>query len=230
MLPAPTPVMRTGQARRTTAKIQALVVVVATLIVIGCRRAPSRRAALEALERSPLSHDTSTIYRRVWVDGPPWFSCAEVIAKFDGHADTAAVRDQVGNWRPLVVAGWLILRDTSAGVVSDPGWCAARLTDHGRASAQGWIVVERDSFPTGHARRGWTVPIGHQHLAVTERPVLVGRDTANVEYVESVTTNRNGAAMAADRDSTYREALVVKSDAGWRVIRVRAAARDATVR
>ena len=198
------------------------------LTLAACRGAPSRRAAQRALERSPLSHDTTTIYRRVWKDGPPWFSCAEVIAKFDGHADTAAVRDQVGNWRPLVVSAWVILRDTSAGVVSDPGWCAAHLTDQGKLNAHGWIEVERDSFPTGDRRRGWTVPVGHQHLTVTERPALVGTDTASVQYVESVTTNLSGAAMAADQDSTYREALLVKSDDGWRVIRVRQVDRDVT--
>ena len=197
------------------------------LLLAGCRGAPSRRSALEALERSPLSHDTTTLYRRVWKDGPPWFSCAEVIAKFDGHADTAVVRDQVGNWRPLVVSGWVVLRDTSAGVVSDPGWCAAHLTDQGRLAARGWIAVERDSFPTGDRRRGWTVPVGHQYLTVIGRPVLVGKDTANAEYVESVATNLNGAALDADRDSAYKQALLVKGDNGWRVIRVRNAPRDA---
>jgi hypothetical protein len=151
-----------------------------------------------------------------------------VIAKFDGHADTAVVRDQVGNWRPLVVSAWLVLTDTSAGIVSDPGWCAAHLTDQGQLNARGWIEVERDSFPTGHPRRGWTVPVGHQHLAVSERPTLVGKDTARVEYVETVAPNVNGAAMAADRDSVHREALMVKSDAGWRVIRVQAPTRRET--
>jgi len=194
----------------------------------ACRRAPSRRTALAALERSPLSHDTATIYRRVWKDGPPWFSCAEVIAKFDGHADTAAVRDQVGNWRPLVLSDWVILRDTSFGVVSEPGWCTAHLTDRGEQSAGAWIAVERDSFPTGHARRGWTVPVGHQQLTVEERPVLVGKDTARVRYVESVAANPSGTAMSADRDSVQREALMVKSNAGWRVIRVGEPARDRT--
>ena len=149
-----------------------------------------------------------------------------MIAKFDGHADTAAVRDQVGNWRPLVVSGWAILRDTSAGVVSDPGWCVAHLTEDGQRGAHDWIEVARDSFPTGHARRGWTVPIGHQHLTVAERPTLVGKDSAEVAYVESVATNRNGAAMGSNRDSLYRVALLVKTDAGWRVIHV----RDAHVR
>ena len=185
---------------------------------------------MRALERSPLSHDTTTVYRRVWKDGPPWFSCAEVIAKFDGHADTAAVRDQVGNWRPLVVAAWLVLRDTSAGVVSDPGWCAAHLTDAGRLTARGWIEVERDSFPTGHRRRGWTVPIGHQHLTVSERPVLVGKDTATVDYVESVAANPDGKAMDADRDSIYRRGLLVKSGEGWRVVRVSTSVRDTSAR
>lgn len=168
------------------------------------------------------------IYRRVWKDGPPWFSCAEVIAKFDGHADTAAVRDQVGNWRPLVVSAWVVLRDTSAGVVSEPGWCTAHLTDQGRLSARDWIQIERDSFPTGNARRGWTVPVGRQSLSVDERPQLIGRDTARVRYVESVAPNLSGRAMAAERDSVYRDALMVKSAGGWRVISVRESARNAS--
>lgn len=194
--------------------------VIATLLIVGCRRVPSRDAALDALQRSPLSHDTSTVYRRVWTDGPPWFSCAEVIAKFDGHADTAVVRDQVGNWRPLVLAGWLVLRDTSAGVVSDPGWCASRLTDQGELDARNWIAIERDTFPTGHARRGWTVPVGHHRITVPERPKLIGKDTASVQYVVSVAVNANGAAMDAERDSAYHAAVLVRSDGMWRVIRV----------
>jgi hypothetical protein len=68
--------------------------------------------------------------------------------------------------------------------------------------------------------------VGHQQLIVTDRPVLVGKDTANVEYVELVAANPSGKAMAVDRDSVHRRALLVKSDAGWRVIRVRDAPRD----
>ena len=196
---------------------------VAGLVALaGCRRAPSRDAARLALERSPLSNDTSTVYARVWQDGPPWFSCAEVIAKLDGPADRAAVHDQVGNWRPLVLVGWLVLRDTTAGVVSDPGWCAAKLTEEGSRRAQGWIAVERDSFPTGHPRRGWTVPVGHRRITVAERPVLTegGRDTAHAAYTLSIAPNGNGTALRADRDSIRREALLARGDAGWRVIRV----------
>jgi hypothetical protein len=195
-------------------------VVVALLLLAGCRRAPSREVAHAALVSSPLSNDSSTVFVRVWQDGPPWFSCAEVIAKLDGHADTAAVRDQVGNWHSLVLSGWLVLRDTSAGVVSDPGWCAAKLTDAGALNERGWIPVERDSFPTGRPRLGWTVPIGHRRLTVTERPTLMDRDTARVTYAVSIAVNPNGAAMHADRDSSRRTALLVRFDVGWRVIRV----------
>ena len=199
---------------------------VSLLLIAGCHRAPSRDAALSALTRSPLSHDTATVFRRVWEDGPPWFSCAEVIAKFDGHADTAVVRDQVGNWRPLVLAGWLVLRDTSAGVVSDPGWCAARLTDLARLNARGWIPIERDTFPTGRRRRGWTIPVGHQQIRVEARPSLVGTDTASAKFIVSVAVNVNGAAMRADRDSVQREATLVRTDQGWRVISVRDARNE----
>ena len=190
------------------------------LLLAGCRRAPSRAVARAALERSPLSNDTSTVYVRVWQDGPPWFSCAEVIAKLDGPADSAVVRDQIGNWHPLVLAGWLVLRDTTEGVVSDPGWCAAKVTEQGLAGRRGWIAVERDSFPTGHPRRGWTVPVGHRRVTVTERPTLIASDTARVEYALTIAVDVNGAAMRADRDSLRREALLARSDAGWRVVRV----------
>ena len=159
-------------------------------------------------------------YVRVWQDGPPWFSCAEVISKLDGRADAAVVRDQVGNWRQLVLSGWLVLRDTAHGVVSEPGWCAAKLTDEGALEHQAWSRVERDSFPTGDARRGWTVPIGHQRITVSERPTLVGLDTARAEYTVRVGVNVNGAALRADRDSVRRSALLVRSDTGWRVIRI----------
>ena len=97
-----------------------LACVAAALAVTACNPAPSRSEALEALRAAAPGIDTTTVFDRVWQDGPPWFSCAEVIAKFASPVDSAAVRDQVGNWRPLVLAGWLVLRDTASGVVSDP--------------------------------------------------------------------------------------------------------------
>lgn len=184
---------------------------------------------MAALTRSPITHDTATVFRRVWEDGPPWFSCAEVIAKFDGHADRAAVHDQVGNWRPLVIAGWLVLRDTSAGVVSEPGWCAAQLTDLARLNSRGWITIERDTFPTGRRRRGWTVPVGRPQISVDTRPRLTANDTASAPFVVSVAVNVNGAALGADRDSVYREAMLVRTDEGWRVISARNATRRTDV-
>lgn len=193
---------------------------VVLLLVAGCRRAPSREVARAALEASPLSNDTSTVYVRVWQDGPPWFSCAEVIVKLDGHADTAVVRNQVGNWHQLVLSGWLVLRDTSDGAVSDPGWCAAKLTAEATSRARGWIRVERDSFPTGDRRRGWTVPVGHRSFTVTARPKLIGSDTAQVEYSVSIAVDVNGAALHADRDSLRRDAVLARSGDRWRVIRV----------
>lgn len=218
--------VRPAGAQHRRAHLTARRAAIFALLLAGCHQAPSRDAALAALTRSPLSHDTATVFRRVWEDGPPWFSCAEVIAKFDGHADTAVVRDQVGNWRPLVLAGWLVLSDTSAGVVSDPGWCAARLTDLARLNARGWIPIERDTFPTGRRRRGWTIPVGHQQLSVPARPSLVGKDTASAKFVVSVAVNVNGAAMRADHDSLLREATLVKTDSGWRVIAVRDARNE----
>src|SRR5690242_9857192 len=167
------------RARRRLVCTCALALV--TSLLAACQRAPSRDVALAALTRSPITHDTATIFRRVWEDGPPWFSCAEVIAKFDGHADRAAVHDQVGNWRPLVVAGWLVLRDTSASVVSEPGWCAAEMTDLARLNSRGWIAIERDIFPTGTRRRGWTVPVGRPQISVDSRPTLTGTDTASAK-------------------------------------------------
>jgi hypothetical protein len=205
------------RSRSTPARVAA----VTALLLVACQRAPSRDAALTALTQSPLSHDTTTVVRRVWEDGPPWFSCAEVIAKFDGHADTAAVRDQVGNWRQLVLTGWLVLRDTSAGVVSDPGWCAARLTDLARLNARSWIAIEGEHFPAGHRRRGWTIPVGHEQVRVVARPVLTGKDTAVASFVVTVAVNANGMAIGADRDSLHREATLVRAGDEWRVVRVR---------
>jgi hypothetical protein len=185
--------------------------------VAGCRGVPSRGEALDAIRATAPGLDTTTAFARVWQDGPPWFSCAEVIAKIGSKADARVVYDQVGNWRPLVVAGWLVLRDTSHGVVSDPGWCAGKLTDENARRAGGWTPIVGDSFPTGDRRRGWQVPIGRPRLAVVSAPKRVGQDSATVEYVATIQANVNGTAMGAERDSSYAVALLRRVDGRWRV-------------
>lgn len=185
-------------------------------VLAGCGAGPSRSEALEALREARPGFDTTTAYARVWQDGPPWFSCAEVISKLDGRADRAAVRDQVGNWRHLVVTGWLVLRDTARGVVSDPGWCAGKLTDEAARLARGWVPIAGDSFPTGSMRRGWTVPIGRRTIVVVSSPRVAGADSAVVEYATTITVNASGAAMRADLDSGYGAALLRRIDGRWR--------------
>jgi hypothetical protein len=190
----------------------------AVLVVLaGCRGAPSRHEALEALRAARPGLDTVTVFARVWEDGPPWFSCAEVISKIGSRADARVVYDQVGNWRPLVVAGWLVLRDTARGVVVDPGWCAGKLANEGARRSGGWVPVAGDSFPTGDARRGWSVPVGRPRLAVVSAPKVIGLDSATVEYVSTVDANTNGAAIGANRDTARAVALLTRLDGRWRV-------------
>lgn len=165
--------------------------------------------------------DTTVVSAQVWQDGPPWFSCAEVLSKLGGRADAAAVRDQVGAWRPLVLAGWIVLRDTAQGPVSEPGWCVAKLTQEAARHAQGWRPLEGDSFPTGSRRRGWTVPLGTRRLAVSATPRGAGRDTATVDYVSTIKVNANGAALRADTDTFHAVALLRRIDGRWRLLSAR---------
>jgi hypothetical protein len=191
--------------------------VLSALALAACNPAPSRSEALEALRAAAPAIDTTTVFERVWQDGPPWFSCAEVIAKFSSPLDSAAVRDQVGNWKPLVLAGWLVLRDTTKGVVTDPGWCAGKLTDAPARLAGGWIPIVGDSFPPHALRRGWRVPVGTRRLAVTASPRLVRTGEATVDYVATIAPNANGVAVGADRDSTFGVADLRQRDGRWSV-------------
>jgi hypothetical protein len=200
---------------RRTSTVLLATCIFATLA--GCRGAPSRAEALEAIRAASPGVDTTTTFARVWQDGPAWFSCAEVLSKIGSRSDARVVYDQVGNWRPLVLSGWLVLRDTAHGIVSDPGWCAGKLADDAARSAGGWMPIVGDSFPTGKARRGWRVPIGRPRFAVVSTPKRIGTDSATVEYVATIQTNANGAAMAADRDSAYAVALLRRVEGRWRV-------------
>src|SRR5688572_6809124 len=202
------------------------------VLLSACKPAPSRSEALDAIKASSPAADTTTVFARVWRDGPPWFSCAEVIAKFTSSVDSAVVRDQVGNWKPLVLAGWLVLRDTASGVVSDPGWCVGKLADSTARRAGGWIPILGDSLPTRTLRRGWRVPVGTRRIEVTESPKANHRDSATAEFVITVAPNANGVAVGADRDSTFGEARLHRRDGRWRVLgtRVKTAAERAAER
>ena len=204
-------------------------ILTAAALLSACNPAPSRSEALEAIKASSPGSDTAMIFERVWRDGPPWFSCAEVIAKFTSPVDSAVVRDQVGNWKPLVLAGWLVLRDTASGVVSDPGWCVGKLADSTARRTGGWIPIQGDSFPTRTLRRGWRVPVGTRRIEVIESPKASHRDSATARFVVTVAANANGVAVGADRDSTFAEARLVRRSGMWRVLgtRVNSAAERA---
>ena len=197
-------------------------VLVSWLALTACHPGPSRAEALDALKAATPGIDTTTVFARVWQDGPPWFSCAEVIAKLGSPVDSAAVRDQVGNWKPLVVAGWLVLRDTSKGVVSDPGWCTGKLENVSARLMGGWIPIVGDSFPTHALRRGWRVPVGTRRLTVTEAPKSAKAGEATVDYVATIASNPNGVAVGADRDTTFAVAELRQRDDGrWTVVATR---------
>ncbi len=191
------------------------VVFLAFLLLSACNRAPDREEALQILRATNPSIDTATASATVWRDGPPWFSCAEVIAKFRAAADSADVRKRVGNWRALVLADWVTLRDTAAGRVVDPGWCAANLRDSSARLAGGWTPISGDSVPSGSLRRGWRVVTGHQRVVVKVAPTKIGRDSVLVDYVLTVSPNENGVALQADRDSVQRRALFLREEGKW---------------
>jgi hypothetical protein len=184
----------------------------------ACDSTPSRSEALRALRDAAPSLDNAPVSVRVWQDGPPWFSCAEVLAKVDSRVDAAAVHDEVGNWRPLVAAGWLVMRDSSYRAVTDPGWCVARIAEDSVKRLQGWVSFAGDSFPTGSARRGWVVPVGRRRLVITASPKRVGADSVTVQYAGLVQPNANGVAMKVARDTARATALLRRIDGQWRVV------------
>ena len=165
--------------------------------------------------------DSATVIERVWADGPPWFSCAEVIAKLRSGADSAVVRTQVGNWHALVLANWVTLRDTSDGRVTDPGWCHATLHDEPSHTSQGWRSVVGDSLPTGQRRRGWDAPAGRRRLTIERIPRHLGGDSAAVNYLLTIAPNASGLALGANGDSVHRQAMLRKVNGRWEVQRMR---------
>ncbi|MEO5814022.1 MAG: hypothetical protein ABIT20_01960 [Gemmatimonadaceae bacterium] len=185
------------------------------LLASACDRTPNSDAALRILRKANPALDSAVTVATVWKDGPPWFSCAEVIAKFRANADSAVVRKHVGNWRALVLADWVALRDTAAGPVVEPGWCAATLRDSRARLARGWTPLLGDSVSSGSRRRGWRVETGHQRVVVKDPPRDVGRDSVAVDYLLTVAPNENGVALQADRDSVRLRALFLREEGKW---------------
>jgi len=188
------------------------------VLLSACGRAPNSSEALALLRSAEPALDSGSVTRRVWADGPPWFSCAEVLAKVRTNADSAVIREQLANWRPLVLAKWVTLRDTSKGPVTDPGWCRATLHDSTVHIANGWKPVTGTLLPTGDARLGWDVPAGTRRLVVRQGAHTVGKDSATVDYFLAVQPNANGVGLGADQDTTRRRALLVRSGGEWRAV------------
>lgn len=189
----------------------------------ACSRGPTRDEALAAIRAGRPGVDSAVVQGRVWQDGPPWFSCAEVLAKVGTPHDSAVVRDQLGNWKPLVAHGWITLRDSASGPVADPGWCTVRLTPAGQENAARWSVSNGPEFPTGQPRRGWTMAVGRQRVEVPRAPVSSEKDIATAEYLVRVVPNADGVATGADRDTARFVADLRRVDGGWQMIASRPA-------
>jgi hypothetical protein len=212
-------VERPSRWRRAMRSRRRLLACLAATILAACDHStPSRSEALDALRSAAPTLDGAPVSIRVWQDGPPWFSCAEVLAKLGSPTDADAVHDEVGNWRPLIASGWLVVRDSSYGAVVDPGWCVAQIANDSAKRVQGWIPFVGDSFPTGRARRGWTVPVGRRRLVLTASPKRTGSDSVMVSYAGLVQPNANGAAMRIDRDTARATALLRRVDGKWQVV------------
>ena len=194
------------------------ILLIAVLLTSACWRSPSRSEALILLRAAEPALDSASVTRRVWADGPPWFSCAEVLAKVRTNTDSSVIRGQLANWRPLVLAKWVTLRDTTKGPVTDPGWCRATLKDSTVRASNGWKLVTGAALPSGDPRLGWDVPAGTRRLVVRDGARSVGKDSATVEYILAVQPNANGVGLGADQDTTRRRALLVKEGGEWRAV------------
>lgn len=186
----------------------------------ACGRAPSSSESLTLLRAAAPALDSGRVTSRVWADGPPWFSCAELLAKVRTPTDSAVIRGQLANWRPLVLAKWVTLRDTSKGPITDPGWCRVTLRDSSIRASNGWKPVTGPPLPTGDARLGWDVPAGTRRLVVRSGAKRAGQDSATVEYFLAVQANANGVGLGADQDTTRRRALLVRQGGEWRAVQL----------
>src|SRR5258708_8593273 len=104
-----------------------LATLVLPAVLCCCQRGPSHAEALAAIRSASPAEDSAVATVRVWADGPPWFSCAEVLAKLRSSADHSIVAEPLGNSRWLVRAHWVTLRDTAPPPLADPPWSAVTL-------------------------------------------------------------------------------------------------------
>lgn len=198
------------------ARLRPLIIPLVLFTLTSCGRGPTRDEALAAIRAARPGLDTATVYARVWQDGPPWFSCAEVTVKLRTGADSAVVRDQVGNWAALARSGWVVLKDSASGIVADPGWCTLRPTPAGMPNIARWRPAPGPPFPTGHARRGWTMIVGRQRLLVP-KGASSGADSATAEYALTVAPNPDGVGVGADRDTAWFIAELRKVQGKWQM-------------
>lgn len=196
------------------------ILLITIVLATACGRAPTPTEAADLLRAAEPALDSTHVIRRVWADGPPWFSCAEVLAKVRTNTDSAVIREQLTNWRSLVLAKWVVLRDTAKGPVVDPGWCRAILRDTTARLAGGWKPVQAAPLPFGDPRLGWDVPAGKQQLVVRQGGKKIGTDSVAVDYLLTVQANANGIGLGADKDTTRHQALLVRADGEWRVVRL----------
>jgi hypothetical protein len=188
------------------------------LAVQACTRAPTDEQVLAAIHAAHPALDTTTVLTRVWQDGPPWFSCAEVLAKLRSPTDSEAVRDALHEWRGMLLSGWAVARDSAKGPVVDPGWCVMKLTPDSVASRPQWTPFAGPSFPTGAARRGWLVNIGRPRIVLRAPARATSRDAASVDYIVTLSPNVNGVALGARRDSIPYHADLRRMGQAWRIV------------
>jgi hypothetical protein len=188
------------------------------VVAAACNRGPSDEQALAAIRAARPALDTTTMVERVWQDGPPWFSCAEVLAKLRSPTDSSAIRGPLANWRGLLLSAWGVVRDSTHGPVTDPGWCVVKLLPDSVTPARGWASFTGPPFPTGSPRRGWLVTVGRSRVELRESARATSRDAAEVEYVVGLARNANGVALQSSRDTASYRAELRRQGGTWRMI------------
>lgn len=193
------------------------VALLGALLVAGCSARPEAAEALAALRAAMPAVDTSQVWVTVWRDGPAYFSCAEIRVKLRRGARAPAVSDSLRPWLPLEKSGWVTLRDTAAGEVADPGWCAIRPAPAHQLEMERWAEVIGGEHPATGRRHGWLFPAGVRRIVLRDDPRPSGRDSATVDFAIVVAPNASGRAAGADRDTIPLVGVLVRAGERWRL-------------